>query len=443
MLFTFSAFYALRNIDKLFGLDAAPNNSGQLYSREYNRATWIVTGLDAGFATAMSIRPKWLRDICSIIFSAYYMVRGDDADSKVHRLRELCTLDVLRVTWDKTNNNPYLRALSSPYRIPVPIRRQFRIPRPKHSTYTRPIDTWLFFSGSEDDLQTATELILDFPGGGFVAMGPMHHEERLRAWAKKTGKPVLSVEYGKAPEFPYPYAIEEGFDLYCVLVESAGRILGMSGTKFTVVVSGDSAGGNIAANVVFKIIETVSTDSPVSTLSLPRPAGLALAYAALNFSFGAWICPSNPTPTPSSTSLAGLKLANGSGAPPSVSSTLPPIAKVVVGSLDEEKRKNRVGFADDAELTDGDVYQWDSSKNVVYQQAHASLFERHQAVHKALGSGASTFASEKARISQIAGGRLTMSSKAGYIHDRIITASMVSHLVVMSFLSKPFRLRKG
>lgn len=41
---------------------------------------------------------------------------------------------------------------------------------------------------------------MDFPGGGFVAMGPECHEERLRVWAKRTGKPVLSVNYGKAPE---------------------------------------------------------------------------------------------------------------------------------------------------------------------------------------------------------------------------------------------------
>jgi len=31
-------------------------------------------------------------------------------------------------------------------------------------------------------------------------MTPEHHEERLCAWAKKTGRPVLSLDYGKAPE---------------------------------------------------------------------------------------------------------------------------------------------------------------------------------------------------------------------------------------------------
>lgn len=43
-------------------------------------------------------------------------------------------------------------------------------------------------------------MVVDFPGGGFIAMGPECHEERLRLWAKRTRKPVLSVDYGKAPE---------------------------------------------------------------------------------------------------------------------------------------------------------------------------------------------------------------------------------------------------
>jgi acetyl esterase/lipase len=63
----------------------------------------------------------------------------------------------------------------------------------------------LFFARPEAELHTCTELILDFPGGGFIAMGPDCHEERLRRWAKRTGKPVLSVDYGKAPECEKKY----------------------------------------------------------------------------------------------------------------------------------------------------------------------------------------------------------------------------------------------
>ena len=40
---------------------------------------------------------------------------------------------------------------------------------------------------------------------------------------------------------PYPYAIEEGFDVYTVLHQTAGRIIGMSGVSLDVIMSGDSA----------------------------------------------------------------------------------------------------------------------------------------------------------------------------------------------------------
>ena len=74
------------------------------------------------------------------------------------------------------------------------------LPRPKSSKHTQPISAVLFFAKSEAELKDCTELIVDFPGGGFVAMGPEHHEERLRRWTKRTGKPVLAIDYGKAPE---------------------------------------------------------------------------------------------------------------------------------------------------------------------------------------------------------------------------------------------------
>lgn len=79
--------------------------------------------------------------------------------------------------------------------------RQILLPRPHHSKHRKPITAWLYFARPESELETTTDLILDFPGGGFVTLGPNpHHEERLRKWAIITGKPVLSIDYGKAPE---------------------------------------------------------------------------------------------------------------------------------------------------------------------------------------------------------------------------------------------------
>lgn len=40
---------------------------------------------------------------------------------------------------------------------------------------------------------------------------------------------------------PYPFAIDEAFDTYRVLVESKGKVIGMSGKSLNMIVSGDSA----------------------------------------------------------------------------------------------------------------------------------------------------------------------------------------------------------
>lgn len=55
-------------------------------------------------------------------------------------------------------------------------------------------------------IHNCTDLMLDFPGRGFVAMTlEGHNEERLRTWAFRTGKVVLAVAYGKALGL-YPFS---------------------------------------------------------------------------------------------------------------------------------------------------------------------------------------------------------------------------------------------
>src|SRR5690606_25111599 len=130
---------------------------------------------------------------------------------QVRRVRATLTVDHLRVSWDKVNT-PYLKALSSILH-PRPNRfgpRQLRIPRPKESVYQVPIDVWVYFEGTREQLTNCHKVILDFPGGGFVAMNPRTHDDRLLSWAHLCpGVPIISVDYRKAPEFPYPAGLND------------------------------------------------------------------------------------------------------------------------------------------------------------------------------------------------------------------------------------------
>ena len=103
---------------------------------------------------------------------------------------------------------------------------------------------------------------------------------------------------------PYPFSIDECFDLYRVLVETTGMVIGMSGHALNIILTGDSAcvllssgrmgaadtdflasGAHIAVTVMFKILET--------QMNLPHPLALVLNYAALDFNFTSWMTPQN------------------------------------------------------------------------------------------------------------------------------------------------------
>eukprot|EP01102_Stenamoeba_stenopodia_P017086 TRINITY_DN6074_c0_g1_i1.p1 TRINITY_DN6074_c0_g1~~TRINITY_DN6074_c0_g1_i1.p1 ORF type:complete len:688 (+),score=94.17 TRINITY_DN6074_c0_g1_i1:330-2393(+) len=110
-------------------------------------------------------------------------------------------------------------------------------------------------------------VILHFHGGGFVSMSPESHEVYLREWARTTQAIIVSVDYKQAPEYKFPIALNECFNVYKWLI---GGNLGFVPRKITLV--GDSAGGNLVAATTLKAI--------ASGIRVPESA--VLIYPALN-----------------------------------------------------------------------------------------------------------------------------------------------------------------
>ncbi|CAK5281607.1 unnamed protein product [Mycena citricolor] len=478
VLSTLTAVYVVRNFDKILGLQS-PEPHARLYSPSYYRATWINTGLDAGFATATAIRTKWIRDICSIVFSLYYILYPNEADEKLRRFRSVPTVEVLRRCWEKTSN-PYIRAVTH---LPhVAVRRKIIIPRPSSSTYDRPIVAYLFFSGSEKHLRNAADLILDFPGGGFVAMSPEHHEERLRMWTRSTGKPVLSIDYGKAPEFPYPFAIDEAFDTYKVLAESGalmcdvlgesadvaqgGALIGMSTRKLNFVVTGDSAGAALAANVVFKIIEHNETHEnrllQLYIMDEPRKLRVLRAEDATGNLSGLedMMAQKDHLKHVSPLSMVGEKrrrrrparkeqswkdairaAASGSGTEKESDSPVP--RKKHSGSLRTPSQPRstflepRKEDADAESDEDYDHYREEDrpigARVFRIPRTNSAVVQQQQDLSVAV-EAANTKATEnfgKGKKKEPIGTRLTMTSRTGYFQDRIITPSMMRAMAIL------------
>ncbi|KAJ2557648.1 hypothetical protein EV175_001213 [Coemansia sp. RSA 1933] len=284
-----TGLYLFRHMDDLLGLNA-PEPLREYYSRSFYRATWIFTALDAGFWTAMSVRPKILRDILSLLFTLYYLVYTDRGIEKVRKVRALITIDHLRVSWNKGADNPVLRYVRHLHSSPLTVHRTVTVPLLRHpdgSDGLDPVACHVMYAGNAATFGQCRNVVLNYPGGGFVCMGPESHSDYLSAWAAKTQAVVVSVDYAKAPEYPYPYAIDQCYELYRMLVQTNGKCIGLqpansqTSSPLRIVMAGDSAGGNITASVMFRILESPDR--------LPHPQGIVFIYGNFNMDIRAWM----------------------------------------------------------------------------------------------------------------------------------------------------------
>ncbi len=87
-------------------------------------------------------------------------------------------------------------------------------------------------------------LLVFFHGGGWVNRSVASHDAPCRLLAHLAGVRILSVEYRRAPEHPFPAAADDCLAAYAAVAgdpEAFGALPGRIG------VGGDSAGGNLAA----------------------------------------------------------------------------------------------------------------------------------------------------------------------------------------------------
>lgn len=89
---------------------------------------------------------------------------------------------------------------------------------------------------------TALPVIVFFHGGGFVLCSINSHDAMCRDLAVMTGAVVVSVDYRRAPETPFPGPLNDCHDALVWVIEHAGE-LGIDPAR--IALCGDSAGGNL------------------------------------------------------------------------------------------------------------------------------------------------------------------------------------------------------
>ena len=286
VLASWLSVHVYSNFSLLMGLNA-PHSSLYMepdvhYTNSFSRIRWLLTALDAGFLSTMKVRIPVLREVLAILLSIYYLIFTRKGEVKVDSFRRAQTIQAIRRTWQK-GQHPLFRFISwcTTPRIAVPG-NIIGIPR---ADGTSSISCHFFFNGTPEELKRSRKLIIHFPGGGFVAMNPFHHKDYLTQYALRLKVPVVSVDYRKAPEYPYPSGFDDAFTIYQTLVQSNGRIIGIeSAEPLRIAVTGDSAGGNLSATVTMRAINE----------GIQVPHGVHMIYPSLDFAGGMWRDQSGP-----------------------------------------------------------------------------------------------------------------------------------------------------
>lgn len=94
--------------------------------------------------------------------------------------------------------------------------------------------------------KSAVPIVVYYHGGGFVIANLDVYDASARALSEQVNAIVVSVAYRLAPEYKFPTAHQDAFAAYEWVVKNA---VSLKGDPAKIAVAGESAGGNLAANV--------------------------------------------------------------------------------------------------------------------------------------------------------------------------------------------------
>lgn len=124
----------------------------------------------------------------------------------------------------------------------------------------------------------ATALVLDLHGGGWVIGDLETHDRACRRLAFSSGASVLALDYRRAPEHPWPAAVD---DAVAALRWIASQPSGLQIAPTSVAIAGDSAGGTTAALACVRVRDEAPGALPELQLLIYANTDLANSGASI------------------------------------------------------------------------------------------------------------------------------------------------------------------
>ena len=124
--------------------------------------------------------------------------------------------------------------------------------------------------------------ILYFHGGGYMSGSLYTHDTVVANLAAGTGAQIIAVHYRRAPENPYPAAVEDGYHMLNWMVTNA-ETFGIDTTRMAL--AGDSAGGGLTAALSLMARDRNGPKLAMQVLLYPGPMNTDLetdSYVRVN-----------------------------------------------------------------------------------------------------------------------------------------------------------------
>lgn len=161
----------------------------------------------------------------------------------------------------------------------------------------RPIKLSIF-KPNEVNTKNPHSVILHIHGGGFAIGGHLLYRNVNSSLMKNINSTMVFVDYGLAPETKYPYSLQECLDTYIWLARAAksNQVLPELGfAPSDIVITGDSAGGNLTLATCIAIAEINRQSNAQSSLHLPKASVPVYPVASASFGYtnpsSVLICP--------------------------------------------------------------------------------------------------------------------------------------------------------
>ena len=125
-------------------------------------------------------------------------------------------------------------------------------------------------------------LLIDLHGGGFILGSPEMDAKMNIAWSRILGCRIISIDYPKAPDHPFPAAVNQVYALLEYLYDHA-RVYGIDPAR--IALAGHSAGANLATVTCIKagkegkirpvcqVLNCPPLDLATTAMEKPKPKG--------------------------------------------------------------------------------------------------------------------------------------------------------------------------